>query len=127
MGGCNERINFAADPVTSRSQSKLVAEWLRRSPNNYLTVLAGKVTYDEASVNGRYAHQGIQEALFAPAIRGNADITDQVLVCNYNEFEHQPIFKAFKDYMNKPPIVSDAMCPRSNDGPGAEFNGAWRP
>lgn len=109
------------------SQSKLLADWLSSNPNNHLTILAGAVTKDRHTtqwINGvPYAHQGIQEKLFAPDIRGH-DIANQVLVCNYDNADHHVIFNAFRGQISKSPIVSEPDCP-ANDG--LTPNAAWRP
>ena len=112
------KTNYEGDCDQSANQSVEMAKWLREDPNNHLVIFAGEVTRDKDSASGRFEHQGIQETLFAPAIRGHSEITDQVVVCNY-DLDHKATYTALKTYINKPPITNPGLCPINAAG--------WRP
>lgn len=103
-------------------QSQLLAQWLSVSPNNRVAILAGRLTRDWGTRNGRFAHQGIQETLF-PRIRGRA-IAAQVTVCNYDAMGHWQVFNNFKHKMNEAPIRA-TTCPVAADG--TRPNASWHP
>lgn len=92
-GACDKKYN----------QSQLLADWLRLNPQNRLAILAGRDTADYQHRINRHGHAGIQNYLF-PAIRGEP-IAEQVVVCNYDDMEHEDVFRNFAEKMNEPPIT----------------------
>lgn len=111
---------FAPDSCDRNyDQSGLYKSWLDLSPNNRLLILAGKVTKDTATADGRYAHRGIQEALF-PKIRGTAQ-AGQVLVCNYDDLDHPSVLSRFRDVVNDGPR---SACPAAA---GVKLYASWNP
>lgn len=111
---------FAPDSCDRNyDQSGLYKSWLDLNENNRLLILAGKVTKDIDSANGRYAHQGIQQALF-PKIRGTAQAS-QVLVCNYDDLDHPSVLAKFRNVVNEGRRTS---CPTAA---GVTLHGWWNP
>lgn len=96
--GSKNEYNSVCD-VNAR-QSMEMAAWLREDPNNNLVIFAGIATTDAENYSQvgdkKYMHQGIQEGLFRASIRGQAEITDQVVVCNYGELSHKATYDTFK-------------------------------
>ena len=73
------KANYANECDQQANQSAEMGKWLREDTNNHLVIFAGEATTDINHPNDGYYHQGIQEMLFAPAIRGQSDIADQVV------------------------------------------------
>lgn len=93
--------------------SSRLATWLRERSSNQLVIMAGAATKPNR-------HQSIQDIYFAPSIRGNSSITDQVLVCNVENngvpWSHEDVIRGYAWMINQP---APSRCPSGFLG--------WRP
>jgi|GEM_PF-2210717 len=110
----DEYANNHCDAVYN--QDRLMADWLQGDSERRLLVLAGAWTRDANNPDELgQLHQGIQQHLF-PAIR-NLGLSDQVLVCNYDNMGHAAVMDNFGHLAQEGSVTS---CPGSPDA-------AWNP
>ncbi|HEX9153316.1 MAG TPA: hypothetical protein VF809_00685, partial [Candidatus Saccharimonadales bacterium] len=119
-GNRDELVNNTCD--RKYDQSEAYAKWLAEDKNNRLTILAGELTENRGTANGKYAHAGIQNTLFGK-IRGTG-LASQVTVCNYSKIGHADMYRNFQGYLAGPRITTPSECPR--DTSGRRVTG-WRP
>lgn len=93
-----------------RSQSETLARWLELSDNNQLVVLAGETTRDETASSNGELHSGLEATLLAEA-RRDSGISDQVVVCSYDDKSHEEMYLHFKEQVSRNKIRSENDCP----------------
>lgn len=96
--GCDKQIGAG----------NILYTWLKNHPQAHLAILAGSVTRDDPSANGRYKHRGIQEAYFG-SIRKDPGVAARVVVCNY-DYDHSTMFTRYSKYADQAPITK-GNCP----------------
>jgi hypothetical protein len=130
-GSRRDYENGACPRKYGREMSLALATWLAHDPANSVVVLAGETTADYADPDPQgLAHAGLQDVLF-PAIKAyprihGRNIRKQVVVCNYDQMNHQDIWGELKGYMNSPPITISTCPPTPGYFPARPTFG-WSP
>lgn len=128
------RAEYVNSPCTHKYGSTLsltLASWLAHDPSNKLVILAGELTADYSHPDKEgHGHAGLQEVLFPkikayPPIHGRS-IRTQVVVCNYDQMNHEGVWDKFKQMMNQPPITLHTCPPEPGYFPVRPAPG-WNP
>ncbi|WP_433917420.1 hypothetical protein OIE50_50570 [Streptomyces canus] len=93
-------------------QSRLYANWLARSPDNRLTILAGDLTAH--CRRGTCDFEGLKKKVFPRIIShpkvGNRSIRNQVTVCYYAKLRHEDAWLQLRGTVNAAP-PTPTTCP----------------